>query len=179
MKLFTLVIQSPLRAKNLMYKFTRILKSTTIPGLYQYAQALFTFIRFRKIRVVFNIQQELNACRPHHQGNHSRIVFVFLILISCSPYDPSPSTERAIYPTECDGSPIELGYLKIYDTDSTFLTSIDIDHQYVPTGTYYIDLTSGTYIFKLHSDFTNQTAFFNIAIHLKTQNIDLNICDGD
>ena len=101
-----------------------------------------------------------------------------LLILSCTPYNPSPSTERAIYPYECDGSPIEFGTLKIYDTDSTFLHSIDIDNQHSPTGTYYIDLENGTYLFRLHSNCTNKSAFFKISTNLNTINIELNVCDG-
>lgn len=42
------------------------------------------------------------------------------------------------------GSPIVLGSLNIYDTDTTFIHFFDVDHQYVPLGAYYIDLDNDT-----------------------------------
>lgn len=81
-------------------------------------------------------------------------------------------------PSRQNNSPVEYGSLSIYDHDATFLYSIDLDYQYTPSGTYYIDLALGTKIFKLQSEYTNYTAYITMYINQRTINIDLNICDG-
>ncbi len=154
--------------------------STVILSTRQRAQDLVNLTLAQASRLCPFISVIQSPLRAKNLIKHTPILFLTLLLFTCTPYtDPTPTKERAIYPTECDYSPIEFGSIHIYDTDSTFLSSIEIDHQYVPLGAYRINHENDTYLFKLHSDYTNKTAFFKITIHLKTQNIDLNICDGD
>lgn len=107
------------------------------------------------------------------------VIFILLLTVSCTQETTfNPSNERALYPVECDYSPILYGSIQIYSADSNQIESIDINYEYVPFGTYYVKLPNDQYHFKVTSDLSRQTSYSTLELNSGERAVDLWACES-
>lgn len=84
----------------------------------------------------------------------SKVTLLFFF-ISCTKTKINDSNNLiSIYPLNCDNSPQEYGYVKIYNLKGVLLQKIEINITEVPSNTYRIYLNNGIYIIQMDNNNT-------------------------
>jgi hypothetical protein len=119
------------------------------------------------------------------------ILFLFFLsLYGCEINQDNPYNDVFFYPCECNESPIDNGFIKVYnDIDTSgsphsFVDYVPIDSEYAindqTNGLYYSYHTSlkiGTYYAEVYSDITEKSQVHEFKIEHGTNYITLLACE--
>lgn len=111
------------------------------------------------------------------------------LLFSCDNDSDYPLSSVIFYPCECDGSPIDYGYIKIYNEIDplgnlkSFVDYINIDSEYAinnpSNGLYYayhISLNPGSYYAFVYSNVSKQSQVEQFSVIQDSNAITLKAC---